>query len=560
MKNVYAWLVVSTMLACAAAIAPTAIAQESPQAEQPEKAKQPEQPQASDDTTDTTDKVEVEKSDEQSDDGERHRTRIHYRGNGNVIFHIGDDSVLRAGESADGVIAIFGSATSAGDVWETVASIFGDTRVTGPAGSAVAVFGNTYVNSEIREDAVAVFGDLELGPNAEIIGEAVSVGGTIHRDPGAKVHGGTQEVAFGQSLREAGWLRSWIEHCLLLGRPLAFEADLGWAWGVACGFLGLYVLIALLFGGAVEKCVETLETRPGESVVAALLTVLLTPVLFVLLLITVVGIGLLPFLAVGLFCVGLFGKAVMLGALGRRVTRLTGIAPLSHIAFGVVVGGILVLGLYVVPFMGFIAYKVIGILGTGVVVYTLILALRQRAQSRPAPQMQTQAAGAAAFSNPGVDTVNSTTEPPFAAGAAPAAAGPAPASAAYVAATTLPRAGFWLRMGALLIDSILISIVMAILDPPGEFFWIALAIYGALMWKLRGTTVGGIVCNIQVVRLDGGEINWDTAIVRMLSCFLSLACAGLGFIWIAFDPQRQAWHDKIAGTVVVRTPRNVTLV
>ncbi len=29
----------------------------------------------------------------------------------------------------------------------------------------------------------------------------------------------------------------------------------------------------------------------------------------------------------------------------------------------------------------------------------------------------------------------------------------------------------------------------------------------------------------------------------------------LGFIWIAFDPRKQGWHDKLAGTIVVREPR-----
>jgi uncharacterized RDD family membrane protein YckC len=47
--------------------------------------------------------------------------------------------------------------------------------------------------------------------------------------------------------------------------------------------------------------------------------------------------------------------------------------------------------------------------------------------------------------------------------------------------------------------------------------------------------------------------------VRALSCFLSLVVAGLGFIWIAFDPDHQAWHDKIAGTAVVRVPKGVSL-
>ena len=75
------------------------------------------------------------------------------------------------------------------------------------------------------------------------------------------------------------------------------------------------------------------------------------------------------------------------------------------------------------------------------------------------------------------------------------------------------------------------------------------------MWKLRGTTVGGIVFDLHVVRVDGRPLEWETAIVRALGCFLSLAVVFLGFIWIAFDDNHQAWHDKIAGTVVVRAKR-----
>jgi uncharacterized RDD family membrane protein YckC len=55
-------------------------------------------------------------------------------------------------------------------------------------------------------------------------------------------------------------------------------------------------------------------------------------------------------------------------------------------------------------------------------------------------------------------------------------------------------------------------------------------------------------------------VEWETAIVRALSCFLSLAVCGLGFIWIAFDANHQAWHDKIAGTLVVRVPKGRLLV
>ncbi len=119
----------------------------------------------------------------------------------------------------------------------------------------------------------------------------------------------------------------------------------------------------------------------------------------------------------------------------------------------------------------------------------------------------------------------------------------------------MPRAGFWLRMGALLIDVVLIGVVLRLLHPLGHFHLIVLAAYGAIMWKTRGSTVGGMVFDLHVVRLDGRAVDWETAIVRALGCFLSLAVVGLGFIWIAFDHAHQAWHDKIAGTVVVRAPK-----
>jgi uncharacterized RDD family membrane protein YckC len=120
----------------------------------------------------------------------------------------------------------------------------------------------------------------------------------------------------------------------------------------------------------------------------------------------------------------------------------------------------------------------------------------------------------------------------------------------------MERATFWQRMAALFLDWVLVTVLVAIvseLGNPGRVLPV-IAIYGCIMWVLRGTTIGGSVLGIHVVRLDGRPIDWGTGIARALGCFLSLFVAGLGFIWIAFDAEKQAWHDKIAGTVVVRRP------
>lgn len=513
-----------------------------------------------------------------SDDLERMEQRLEQRferrfarHNENVIVNIGDDSSLPADQYADSVISIFGSSSSAGEVGAVVLAIGGNSSATGPVGEAVvAMFGDVYVDAEVGQDVVAIFGNVQLGPNAVINGELVSVGGTITRDPSSVVHGPQQQIAFGQRLGNLDWLKPWFECCLMYGRPLAFQGDIGWAWWLAAGFLGMYVLLAVMFDQSLQRVVTTLEERPAQSVLAAILTVVLSPVLIIVMLITVIGIALVPFLALGLFCAGMFGKAAVLATLGRRITRFTGIGAFGHIAVATLLGGLIVLLLYTVPVFGFIVSNVIGALGLGVVVYTLLLALRSN-QASTAPAAATvgvapaAAVGAASMASDipsDGSTIPPTSPPPSSSPNLSPNLSPdlsTTANPSNIELNSLPRAGFWIRMGALALDVLLIAIVVNVVEPSEHFFALVLAGYGALMWKLRGTTIGGIICNLRVVRTDGRDIEWETAIVRALGCFLSLIPLGLGFIWMVFDSNRQTWHDKIAGTVVVRVPKSQSL-
>jgi uncharacterized RDD family membrane protein YckC/cytoskeletal protein CcmA (bactofilin family) len=519
-------------------------------------------------------------------DGE-HDGRRHVRGrhdwhdhHDNDVIGIGRDSNLRQGEQADSVVSIAGSSTSDGKAGEVV-SILGSTRVTGEVSdSAVAVLGSASIDGKVGGDVVAVLGNVELGPHAEIDGDVVAVGGHVLRDPAAIIHGQVQNV-FTANFGELNGLRTWIQHCLFYGRPLALVAGLGWAWAIALTCLALYVLLALLFREGLTQCVRTFETHPGRTILAALLTMLLTPVLVVLLCVTIIGIAAVPFVVISLFCAGLFGKAVMLAWVGRRVVGEHATGTLNHPAGTVLIGGIVVLVLYLVPVLGFVVYKLLGILGLGAVVYTLILAARTRQGARPggagasgstSASSGPDASSAASFSTAPAAAVAGASPPPApppgptpgptsgpTSGPAPQAApGPTPASAAASAA--LPRAGFCVRMAALLLDGLLVGFVMHVLLHEGHFHLLVLAVYGAVMWKLRGSTIGGIVFDLRVVRRDGRAVDWETAIVRALGCFLSLAVVGLGFFWIAFDDDKQAWHDKIAGTLVVRVPKGVPLV
>ena len=85
------------------------------------------------------------------------------------------------------------------------------------------------------------------------------------------------------------------------------------------------------------------------------------------------------------------------------------------------------------------------------------------------------------------------------------------------------------------------------------------------MWK--GTTIGGIVANLRVVKTNGGELSFLEGLVRGLTSVLSFGALGIGVLWIlrsdltAADgqPARQAWHDLAAGTYVVKVPKGYPL-
>ena len=83
------------------------------------------------------------------------------------------------------------------------------------------------------------------------------------------------------------------------------------------------------------------------------------------------------------------------------------------------------------------------------------------------------------------------------------------------------------------------------------FGWAALYMTVILSWW-KGQTVGKRVMRIRVVRLDGGPITWWIAFERVGGYAAGLATGLLGFAQVWWDANRQAIHDRIVGTVVVK--------
>ena len=461
-------------------------------------------------------------------------------------------SLAVAGEVARDAVAVLGDATvqPGGSVGGDLVSVLGAVEQRGRVeGKVVVVGGSAVIDGPVGREVVVLGGALELGPAADLRGGYVLVGGQLRRDPGAKVAG--QEVS---ALSSEGWsgMMTWLRACLLWGRPLAFRDGLGWAWFIAAGFVALYLLSALIFRGPVERAVDTLGARPGLTLLTTVLTVICTPVVLTVLSVSVVGLVLVPFLALGLLGAHILGQAALRIWLGRRLLGALG-GDWNSIGTALLLGAAVVLLLYTVPFLGFALVLTLTWLSVGVMVLVAALALRRA----PAPGATPSAAAAASGPAPAAAAAPAA-EPAPEPGPAAAPATP-PAGGAWADSAALPRAGLLVRVAALAIDALAVGIVVALAHALAPAFLLVLAGYGAVLWRLRGTTLGGTVFGLRVVRTDGREVDWTTACLRALGCFLSLLPLGLGFLWIAFDRDRQAWHDKVAGTVVLRVPRGVAL-
>ena len=143
-------------------------------------------------------------------------------------------------------------------------------------------------------------------------------------------------------------------------------------------------------------------------------------------------------------------------------------------------------------------------------------------------------------------------------------------------------AGFFTRFFALLIDQIAMGILAFIVSlifggcaglaltsasdivsiltgGVALITWAALGIFQFLyfgyFWSRDGQSVGMKLFNIKVVRQTESESLsfWRAAFRGTLGYYISGLFFGLGFIWAAFDSQKETWHDKLFDTWVVKS-------
>jgi len=476
---------------------------------------------------------------------------------GHVAVRVGQNYVLRDGETVHDVVVVWGQAT---------------------------------IDGHVRGDVTVVFGSLDLGPSAVIDQSLVVVGGTARVTKGAMVRqnvaviGGGIEgppdflpgrdhfiIGSAELFDRFKVAVPWLTQGLLMGRPIAPRVP--WVWGFVTVVFVVSLLLCLIFLNGVRQCANVIATKPLSTFLVGLLVLLLTGPLAVILAASVIGIAVLPFLFCALIIAWTLGKIGVAMWIGSGVTDQQIPASRLRSVLSFVLGFAVIIFVYAVPVLGFIVWGLVGVMGLGAATVAFTSAYRrENPKGRkgappplpPAPPPAPAPEPPPFVDSPPVDPApRLDTPPPPAAAASSYAASSVASRAPFVAGPAsellyFPRASFVERLGAFAIDVALVVILKGALDIHRDddlVIWFLL-IYHVIFWTWKGTTVGGMICQLRVVRIDGQPLRFADSIVRALVSVLSIGAFGIGCFWILRDPDHQAWHDKVAGTYVVKVPRH----
>jgi predicted Zn finger-like uncharacterized protein len=147
----------------------------------------------------------------------------------------------------------------------------------------------------------------------------------------------------------------------------------------------------------------------------------------------------------------------------------------------------------------------------------------------------------------------------------------------HVSPEALPKAGFWIRVVASLVDSVVVMLIkfvlgfilgmiaasaVGMLNQEGQImmaavtwlFGVALAVaYYVFFTGYCGQTPGKMAVRVKVIRTDGTDIGYGMSFLReVIGKFISGIILGIGYLMVVFDSQKQGLHDKIADTYVIK--------
>lgn len=247
--------------------------------------------------------------------------------------------------------------------------------------SVVVMNGTIVVDGHVENDAFTANGDIVVHDGGSIGGDAVSLTGRVTTEGSGTIGGDRVEV--GSRAARTGGVSIPNARVVAGGLHGAGVGLGGWIV-LTLGALGLGLFLVLISGSGLHAVGREIGERTGRTALVGFLALIGVPVVFVVLLISVVGIpvALLLIPLVPLFSFyGMFALALVVGE--RLLTTFD--RPQAKDVWAMVAGVLLISVIRLIPVLGWIAFSVAALVGFGATVSRLWDYFQGRRAARPGP-------------------------------------------------------------------------------------------------------------------------------------------------------------------------------
>ncbi len=133
--------------------------------------------------------------------------------------------------------------------------------------------------------------------------------------------------------------------------------------------------------------------------------------------------------------------------------------------------------------------------------------------------------------------------------------------------TEVMKASLIRRLAALVYDILIVIAILFIVSGIGviindgepvsgalykSLLFLSMFLFYGYFWTRSGQTIGMMAWRIRVQTQEGYSLSWMHTLIRFLMAGVSLACFGLGYLWMIFSSQGLTWHDQVSSTRVVQ--------
>ncbi|MGI6081966.1 MAG: hypothetical protein ACOYEP_03740 [Limnochordia bacterium] len=214
-----------------------------------------------------------------------------------------------------------------------VVAVLGDVDVLGEVtGDVVAVGGSIDIDGLVKGDVVSVGGTVRLGDDAVVEGQVTAIGGGVNQEPSSSVLGGIHSINIGNLS-----IRPRLRPNLSLLRWRSPQAAFGYSLYVL-GLYALSLLVLALTPSQVANVANAIDTQWRRALLLGLVTLLLIGPVTLAVVITVIGIPLVPIIWLAFVVAKILGYVAFVSYLGRRVGGSDrALHHLAELAIGVVV-------------------------------------------------------------------------------------------------------------------------------------------------------------------------------------------------------------------------------